>query len=149
MLLTSYCIEYTLHRALNPAQMLLTFCLLLQFGTPNNLATILAMPGTFRFEIVVDDAVRIHFAATERKDRSTILDAIELHLSYEANVRTRNRKPLRIPNRLNATWELRCGPNNRYRVFYDVAIESLFVFVLAVEQKSSNRLLIGHEEFEL
>lgn len=65
------------------------------------------------------------------------------------HVSTRNRKPLRIPNTLNATWELRCGANNRYRVFYDVDVEDDFVVVLAVGRKVGNRLMIGSEEFLL
>jgi mRNA-degrading endonuclease RelE of RelBE toxin-antitoxin system len=149
MLYASFCSEHTPQRALNPGQTLFTFCPFLQFDNADSLATILAMSEIYRFEIIVDDAVRTHFAAIERIEHSAILDAIELHLRFEAAVRARNRKPLRIPNRLNATWELRCGTNNRYRVFYDVDVESLFVLVLAVGRKSGNRLLIGHEEFEL
>ena len=55
----------------------------------------------------------------------------------------------RIPNSLNATWELRCGMNNRYRVFYDVDVDDWLVIVLAVGRKLGNRLMIGNEEIEL
>ena len=101
------------------------------------------------FEIIFDDAVRAHFAAIERKDHSLILDAIEQQLAYEPNQKTRNRKALRIPNLLGATWELRCGLNNRYRIFYDVDIEDRLVIVLAAGRKLGNKLMIGDEEFEL
>ncbi len=114
-----------------------------------NLAIILAMPGDLQFEIIVDDTVALHFAALERKDRVAVLDAIEQQLRYDAIVMTRNRKPLRIPNSLNASWELRCGANNRYRVFYDVDLEERLVVVLAVGRKAGNRLVVGNEEFEL
>lgn len=107
------------------------------------------MPNRSRFEIIVDDEVARHFAAIERQDRTLILDAIEQQLSYEPNQPTRNRKTLRIPNSLNATWELRCGNNNRYRVFYDVDIDNSYVVILAVGRKSGNRLFIGYEEFAL
>ena len=107
------------------------------------------MPGTPQFEIIFDDVVETHFAAIDRKDQASILDAIEQQLRYEAVMRTRNRKPLRIPNTLNATWELRCSANNRYRVFYDVDVEDRFVIALAVGRKLGNRLVIGKEEFEL
>ncbi|MCS7039937.1 MAG: type II toxin-antitoxin system RelE/ParE family toxin [Caldilineales bacterium] len=107
------------------------------------------MTGVIRFEIIFGDAVEAHFAAIERKDHGAILDAIEQQLSHEAAIRTANRKPLRIPNAPNATWELRCGANNRYRVFYDVNVEDRFVVVLAVGRKHGNRLVIGNEEFEL
>lgn len=107
------------------------------------------MIGVLRFEIIFDDAVEAHFAAIERKDHRSILDAIEQQLSHEATTRTRNRKPLRIPNTLNATWELRCGTNKRCCVFYDVDVDNRFVVVLAVGRKLGNRLVIGNEEFEL
>lgn len=119
------------------------------FDEAHDLAIILAMSGVPQFEIIFDDIVEAHFAAIERKDHGAILDAIEQQLGYEATTRTRNRKPLRIPNSLNATWELRCGANNRYRVFYDVDMEDRFVVVLAVGRKLGNRIVIGNEEFEL
>lgn len=100
-------------------------------------------------EIIFDDAVRKHFVAIDIKDRSKVLDAIEQQLQYEAAVTTRNRKPLRIPSTLNATWELRCGANNRFRVFYDIDVEGGLVVVLAVARKIGNRLVIGEEELEL
>lgn len=101
------------------------------------------------FEIIFDDAVRTHFNAIEHKDHSLILDAIEEQLAYEPNQRTRIRKALRIPNSLDTTWELRCGMNNRYRVFYDVDVEDRVVIILAVGRKPGNRLLVGSEELEL
>ncbi len=102
-----------------------------------------------RFEIIVDERVELHFAAIERKEHSAIFDAIEEHLQFEPVKPTRNRKPLRIPNSLGATWELRCGAHNRYRVFYDVDMDSGVVVVLAIGHKVGNRLYIGQEEFIL
>ena len=113
------------------------------------LATILAMNTEHRFEIIVDAGVYGHFRPFDARDRNEILDAIEEQLSYQPNTVVRNRKPLRIPNSLNATWELRCGRNNRFRVFYDVDIENRLVFVLAVGRKIRNALWIGGEEIQL
>lgn len=107
------------------------------------------MAQGLRFEIVIDDAVATHFSVIHRRDHSAILDAIQQQLEHEAHVSTLNRKPLRIPNSLNASWELRCGKNNRYRVFYDLDIDERTVVVLAVGRKVGNRLTIGDEEFEL
>lgn len=101
------------------------------------------------FEVILDEAVFAHFAAIERKDRSMILDAIGQQLAFDPFMRTHNRKPLRIPNSLDATWELRCGQRNRYRVFYDVLVEDRIVIVLAVGHKRGNRLWIGKEEMDL
>ncbi len=76
-------------------------------------------------------------------------DSIEQQLAYEPAAPTRNRKLLRIPNSVSAAWELRCGNNNRYRVFYDVDVEAGYVVILAIGKKDGNRLVIGGEEFTL
>jgi len=47
-----------------------------------------------------------------------------------------------------AQWELRLGPDNRFRVFYQVNAENRAVRVLAVGVKDRSRLLVGEEEFE-
>jgi hypothetical protein len=69
-------------------------------------------------------------------------------LKFEPDSETRNRKPLRAPGILNAGWELRFGPDNRFRVFYDLDQESRRVQILAIGVKERNRLYIGGEEFE-
>jgi mRNA-degrading endonuclease RelE of RelBE toxin-antitoxin system len=53
------------------------------------------------------------------------------------------------PSPFGATWELRFGPNNRFRVFYEVDNDEHTVQVLAIGIKERNRLFIGGEEFEL
>lgn len=73
---------------------------------------------------------------------------IKEQLTYTPNEETRNRKPLDQPAPFEASWELRCGPDNRFRVFYDVDSESQALWVLAVGVKDRNRLLIGGEEYE-
>jgi len=105
-----------------------------------------------QFAIFFDDSIVQHLAAIERKDHALILGSIEQQLSHEPTVPTRNQKALRIPNAINAinaTWELRCGTNNRYRIFYDVDIESRYIIVLAIGKKLGNQLTIGREEFDL
>jgi len=106
------------------------------------------IPGS-HFVIIFDKQVERQILAIDRQDRSMILDAIEQQLSFDANIHTRNRKPMRIPNSLGATWELRCGINNRYRVFYDIDPEEQVAIVLAIGRKLGNRLFIGNEEFIL
>ncbi len=69
-------------------------------------------------------------------------------LSFAPLQETRNRKPLeRTPGPFGATWELRCGPENRYRVFYEVAPETREVWILAIGVKHRARLLIAGKEF--
>jgi mRNA-degrading endonuclease RelE of RelBE toxin-antitoxin system len=43
---------------------------------------------------------------------------------------------------------LRCGPGNRFRVFYEIHTEEQSVMVLAIGIKEGNRLRIGGEEFQ-
>ena len=113
------------------------------------MATILAMSHSATFDIIFDKVAETHFDAIDHKDHSLIFDAIEEQLTHEPNVKTHNRKPMRIPNRIGATWELRCGANNRYRVFYDFDVNEHLVVVLAVGRKSGNLLWIGKERIEL
>jgi len=100
------------------------------------------------YRIVYDVEVRRHLAAIEWKYHPLIRQTIEQQLSHQPGVETRNRKPLQRPSSIGADWELRCGPNNRFRVLYRIA-ETYEIYVLAVGNKDGNRLLIGREEFEL
>jgi hypothetical protein len=73
---------------------------------------------------------------------------IKEQLTYAPTEETRNRKPLDPPAPFAASWELRGGPNNRWRVFYDVDSASRMVQVLAIGVKDRSRLFIGGEEYE-
>ncbi len=69
-------------------------------------------------------------------------------LSFTPLQETRNRKPLeRTPGPFGATWELRCGPDNRLRVFYEVVAESRQVWILAIGTKDRARLFVAGKEF--
>jgi hypothetical protein len=70
-------------------------------------------------------------------------------LSYEPDRETRNRKPVRPPAAFQAEWELRLGPNNRFRAFYQIDRERREVRVVAVGVKERNRLWVGGEEVTL
>jgi hypothetical protein len=75
-------------------------------------------------------------------------EAIVEQLSFAPFQETRNRKPLeRTPGPFGATWELRCGPDNRLRVFYEVAVQTREVLILAIGLKDRARLLIAGKEF--
>jgi mRNA-degrading endonuclease RelE of RelBE toxin-antitoxin system len=100
------------------------------------------------FALVYADDVKKHLRAIEAKHHSAIQSAIETQLLHEPDVETRNRKPLKRPIAFGADWELRLGPDNRFRVFYQVNAESREVRVLAVGVKDRNRLYFGGEEFE-
>jgi mRNA-degrading endonuclease RelE of RelBE toxin-antitoxin system len=73
-----------------------------------------------------------------------VVNEIEVQLSYEPAVETRNRKRLR-PNEV-AEWALRVGG---FRVFYDVDVEVRRVKVEAVGRKKGNKLFLHGKEYEL
>jgi len=85
----------------------------------------------------------------EPKHYSLIRSTIEQQLTFEPSMETRNRKPLKRPVIFMATWEIRFGPQNQFRVFYDVDLDQSTVLILAIGTKHGNRVRIGGEEIEL
>lgn len=102
-----------------------------------------------RFALAYASIVKQHLAAIERKYHSLIRAAIEAELQAEPDVETRNRKPLKRPVEFEAQWELRLGPDNRFRVFYQVDVEHRVVHVLAIGVKHGDRLRVGDREVKL
>jgi hypothetical protein len=74
---------------------------------------------------------------------------LQEQLRFEPGTETTNRKPLQQPALFEAQWELRFGPDNRFRAFYEIDHESRKVYILALAVKERNRLLIGGEEVKL
>jgi mRNA-degrading endonuclease RelE of RelBE toxin-antitoxin system len=107
------------------------------------------------YRLVLAKSVRKDLEFIPKKHHSSIREAIETQLTHEPTLETTNRKPLTAPIQ-NATWELRCGEQNRYRVLYEVTnaenddtdmIEILgIVEVLAIGEKSLEKLLIQGRE---
>lgn len=88
------------------------------------------------------------FASIDRKFHRLIEKVILEQLTYTPLAETRNRKMLEQPAPFGAAWELRCGPGNRFRVFYRVDEEQKAVRILAIGVKNRDRLLFGDEEYE-
>ncbi len=107
------------------------------------------MPPRTRFTLDFAAEVVEHLDAIERKYHRLIQETIDEQLTFAPNQETRNRKPLDRPTAFEASWELRFGPNNRFRVFYQVDEQAKTVFVLAIGVKEGNRLLIGGKEIQL
>ncbi len=107
------------------------------------------MPGPAKYEIKFSPETLDHLDAIERKYHRLVRTAIDQQLTYTPEEETRNRKPLERPAPFDAAWELRFGPDNRFRVFYEVDNAERSVWVLAMGVKVRNRLLIGGEEYEL
>jgi mRNA-degrading endonuclease RelE of RelBE toxin-antitoxin system len=100
-------------------------------------------------QIVYDPQVKHHLERIERQYHSLIRRTILEQLRYQPQMETRNRKPLLKEAEFGADWELRFGPDNRFRVFYAVDTECQEVQILAIGVKRGNRLFIGGEEIGL
>jgi len=105
------------------------------------------VPGGSPYTFVFAPEVAAHLHAIQRKYHALIRREIHLQLRFKPNGRTRNRKPLDIPALYGAQWELRLGPRNRYRVFYEVLEEPRTVRIVAIGVKDREVLRIGSEEF--
>jgi hypothetical protein len=95
------------------------------------------------FPITLSKAALGHLNDIDRKFHRALRDEILEQLGFEPFLETRNRKPLDPPI-LGATWELRCGPNNRYRVLYE-PFEGT-ILITAIGEKRGSQLWIGKEE---
>ena len=106
------------------------------------------MTANRRFDLFYAPEVKQHLKAIERKYHALIRSEIEARLQFEPDVETRNRKPLTRPIAFEAEWELRFGPRNRFRVFYQIDREQGRVYILAIGMKTRDRLLVGGKEVE-
>ena len=88
-----------------------------------------------------------HLDRIESKYHGVLQRTLHEQLTHTPTEETRNRKPLDQPAPFGATWEVRCGPDNRFRAFYEVDADAQVVRVLAFGVKERNRLLIGGEEY--
>ncbi len=108
------------------------------------------MAKRVRYALVYAPEVRAHIKAIDRRYHRQLQETIKEQLSFSPQQETRNRKPLeRSPGPYGATWESRCGPDNRFRVFYEVVAESRQVWILAIGAKDHARLFIAGKEFLL
>jgi mRNA-degrading endonuclease RelE of RelBE toxin-antitoxin system len=115
-----------------------------------NLTIILViMESKSPFSIIYAPITRSHLLAIEAKYYSLIRTTIQERLSSEPDIQIRNRKPLKRPVPLGATWALRFGPGNRFRVLYDIDRPRHVVAVLAIGIKRGSRLFIGGKEIRL
>ena len=101
------------------------------------------------YRLSYDQAINKHLRAIEPRYHPLIRAEIEEQLQFQPAKETRNRKPLRQPAPFEATWELRFGPDNRFRVLYGIDEDDREVQIQAIGVKEGNRLLVGGEEVEL
>lgn len=100
------------------------------------------------FELIFALEAVEHLDVIERKYHSLTEKTLDEQLGFTPDRETRNRKRLDQPAPFDATWELRFGPSNRFRVFYEIDAEERVVWILAIGLKEGNRLIIGGEELE-
>jgi mRNA-degrading endonuclease RelE of RelBE toxin-antitoxin system len=101
------------------------------------------------YALIYARSVASHLKFIDEKYDRLIRDKIEEQLRFEPGVETTNRKPLRQPAPFEAQWEIRFGPDNRFRVLYDIDEEHCAVQILAIGEKDGNRLIVGGEDVEL
>jgi mRNA-degrading endonuclease RelE of RelBE toxin-antitoxin system len=101
-----------------------------------------------KFELKFAHEVVAQLDVIERKYHRLIEVTLDEQLGHTPDRETRNRKPLDQPAPFDATWELRFGSNNRFRVFYEIDLEERIVWILAIGLKAGNRLIVGGEEWE-
>ena len=113
------------------------------------MVTIMVMVRRRAYTLVYAPVVKQHIRAVERHHYSLIRATLEQQLRFEPGTETTNRKPLQQPALFEAQWELRFGPDNRFRAFYEIDHQSRKVYILALGVKDRSRLLIGGEEVEV
>lgn len=96
------------------------------------------------FAIEFAPAARDHVRSLRKRDQQIVIDTIAVQLTYQPDQPTTHRKLLE--DNLVALWELRVG---NFRVFYDIDFDNRVVIVLAVGEKTHDRLRIGGEEIDL
>src|SRR5437764_1027157 len=97
------------------------------------------------YSIILAPRARGHLGHLSARERAIVLRSIQVQLSHQPTIETRNRKRLR-PNPL-ASWELRIGD---LRVFYDVDdVIAGAVTIAAVGRKERDRVRVGDEEYLL
>jgi mRNA-degrading endonuclease RelE of RelBE toxin-antitoxin system len=102
-----------------------------------------------KYSLIYAPSTKEHLKHIDKKYYSFLRDTISERLSFEPTIENRNRKPLTRTAFEEATWELRCGPENSFRIFYDVKQEEGEVHILAIGVKQRERLYIGGEEIEI
>ncbi len=106
-----------------------------------------------RFVIEFNTSVKNDLEWIDKKYHASIKNSILEQLLFQPNIETKNRKPL-DPTIQEASWELRSGEQNRYRVLYRFTLEENsaeteilgIVLIIAIGEKKGNKLWIGGEE---
>jgi mRNA-degrading endonuclease RelE of RelBE toxin-antitoxin system len=100
------------------------------------------------YTLIYAPAAKKHLLAIGKEHHSLIRDAIVEQLTFEPDVESRNRKPLKRPVVSESEWEIRFGHQNKFRVFYRVKGKSRHVEILAIAVKEGKDIIIGGEKIK-
>lgn len=95
-----------------------------------------------QFQVLLTASAEVDLDYFKAFEQRTIVDAIRVHLTSDANIESKRRK--RLKNNSLAPWELRVG---KYRLFY--SIEETTVNIVAIGYKEHNDLFIQGQKVEL
>jgi hypothetical protein len=109
---------------------------------------IVTMTKKQKYTLIYAPITKSHLEAIDQKYFTLIRTSIENYLQYDPDIETRNRKPLKRQVTFEAEWELRFGPDNRFRVFYDIEMGSHNIHILAIGEKERDHLIIGRKEIK-
>jgi len=102
-----------------------------------------------KWTVTFDEKVVEHTKDFQLSQLRLLRHEIHVQLSFQPDVETQQRKPLSRPNVFGEAWELRCGPENKFRVFYRMSSAVKHVKILAIGVKLKGILYIGDKEIEL
>ena len=100
------------------------------------------------YSIYYANDTKSHLLVIDRKYWKEIQNKIEEQLLHEPDSESKNRKPLSKPP-IDDRWELRCGPQNIFRIFYKIDYLNYEVQILAIGVKIKEKLYIGKKEIKL
>ena len=100
------------------------------------------------YTLIYAPATKKHLLEIDKEYHPLIRDAIIEQLTFEPEVESRNRKPLKRPVVPQSEWEIRCGHQNRFRIFYRVRENPRQVEILAIGVKDGKDLMIGGQKIQ-
>ena len=100
------------------------------------------------YALIYAPATKKHLLEIDKEHHSLIRDAIAGQLTFEPEVESRNRKPLKRPAVPESEWEIRFGRQNRFRVFYRVRQNPRQIEILGIGEKKGKDLMIGGQKIE-
>ena len=100
------------------------------------------------YSLIYAPATKEHLLVIDKGHHSLVREMIVEQLTFEPDVESRNRKPLKRPVLPESDWEIRFGRQNRFLVFYRVRKNPRQVEILAIGIKEGKDLIIGGQKIK-